>query len=124
MNLARGVNTRFTFGPGSSNSPVWSPDGTRIVFASDRDGGVFNLYQKVASGAKDEQLLVNPSQQDSYQLVAGWALPALQRAGIPKTTRNNRQVLLVRTDEERPSPSHLSAPSLKILMAALTLGFA
>ena len=58
MNLARGVSTRFTFGPGRSYDPVWSPDGTRIVFASDRDGGVFNLYQKVASGAKDEQLLL------------------------------------------------------------------
>jgi eukaryotic-like serine/threonine-protein kinase len=58
VNLARGVSTRFTFGPGSSNNPVWSPDGTRIVFASDRDGGAFNLYQKFASGAKDEQLLL------------------------------------------------------------------
>ena len=41
--LARGVSTRFTFGPGHAQNAVWSPDGTRIIFASDRDGGVFNL---------------------------------------------------------------------------------
>src|SRR6202034_2289899 len=58
MDLSRGIRTRFTFGQGRSISPIWSPHGTRIVFASDRDGGVFNLYQKVANGAADEQLLL------------------------------------------------------------------
>jgi Tol biopolymer transport system component len=58
MDLSRGIRTRFTFGEGRSISPIWSPDGTRIIFASDRDGGVFNLYQKVANGAADEQLLL------------------------------------------------------------------
>jgi len=56
--LAHGVSTRFTFGPGHAQNAVWSPDGTRIIFASDRDGGVFNLYQKLASGAKPEELLL------------------------------------------------------------------
>ena len=30
VDVARGVASRFTFGPGSENSPVWSPDGRRI----------------------------------------------------------------------------------------------
>ncbi len=61
--FARDQNTRFTFGQGYNVMPVWSPDGLNIVFASDREGGIANLYQKAASGVKDEMLLlksVNP----------------------------------------------------------------
>jgi len=37
--------------------PVWSPDGSYIIFASSRDGE-FHLYKKLASGVKDEELLL------------------------------------------------------------------
>jgi len=37
--LARGTASRFTFGPRSNNSPVWSPDGLHIAFSSNRDSG-------------------------------------------------------------------------------------
>jgi len=33
VDLARGVRTRLTGGTGNSRSPVWSPDGTEIVYA-------------------------------------------------------------------------------------------
>lgn len=55
--FARGISTRFTFDPGEERSPVWSPDGSHIAFASNR-GGQFNLYQKVASGAGNEDRLL------------------------------------------------------------------
>lgn len=54
--LDRGSDTRFTFNKDTDNRPVWSPDGTRIVFASDRTGNP-NLYIKNSSGSQDEQLL-------------------------------------------------------------------
>ncbi len=56
--LERGSSTRFTFDAGSDNVPVWSPDGSRIAFVSNRDGGVFNLYQKSSSGTGDDELLL------------------------------------------------------------------
>ncbi len=37
--------------------PVWSPDGSSIVFASNRDG-VFNLYRKSVSGGGNDELLL------------------------------------------------------------------
>jgi Tol biopolymer transport system component len=55
--LARGVSSRFTFDPTSDFQPVWSPDGSRIVFTSNR-AGTFNLYQKIASGAGTDELLL------------------------------------------------------------------
>jgi len=55
---ASGVNaTRFTFDPAADINPVWSPDGSRIVWASTRDGSL-NLYQKSASGAGEEKPLL------------------------------------------------------------------
>jgi Tol biopolymer transport system component len=59
-----GTNTRFTFGPDANQNAVWSPDAKRIAFASNRDGA-FNLYQKLTSGAKDEELLMK-SPEDKY----------------------------------------------------------
>src|SRR6185503_8896838 len=48
---------RLTFDTLQDNSsPVWSPDGTRIAFASLR-GGKWGLYQKLADGTGNEELL-------------------------------------------------------------------
>ena len=47
--LVRDTPTRFTFDPGADRFPVWTPDGERVVFTSERDGGL-NLYWKAADG--------------------------------------------------------------------------
>ncbi len=49
--------SRFTFGPADDIFPVWSPDGSRIVWGSSRDG-VFDLYWKAASGAGQDEVLL------------------------------------------------------------------
>ncbi len=47
--------SRLTFGASIDTYPVWSPDGTRIVFGSDRStSGVLDLYQKLVNGAVDD----------------------------------------------------------------------
>lgn len=56
FDLARGIPSRFTTDPANDDNPLWSPDGSSIAFASDREG-VFNLYQKVASGGGPEEVL-------------------------------------------------------------------
>ena len=60
LDLRRNSSTRFTFGPGSSQNPVWSPDGSEIVFSSIRDGAL-DLYRKPVDGSRAEQLLLRTS---------------------------------------------------------------
>src|SRR5262249_24692526 len=44
---------RFTFDPAQDMNPVWSPDGSRIVWISNRDA-IGNLYQKAVRGNGEE----------------------------------------------------------------------
>ncbi len=57
FDLARGIPSRFTTDPSGDSSPLWSPDGSRIVFSTTREG-VRNLYQKIASGGGNEEVLL------------------------------------------------------------------
>ena len=65
LELARGAASRFTFEADHSYAPVWSPDGSRIVYASLRDG-IRYLYQKLSSGAQNEELLLKFGKEFSY----------------------------------------------------------
>ena len=52
--LARGGSAPFTFGPSVNASPVWAPDGARIIFRSNRTGGMTEFYAKSAGGGGKE----------------------------------------------------------------------
>jgi Tol biopolymer transport system component len=59
LDLTRGVMSRVTYDPASEPVAVWSPDGSRLVFNSNRSG-VYDLYLKSASDTKEELLLATP----------------------------------------------------------------
>ena len=59
FDLADGGQTRFTFDSANEVFPIWSPDGARIAFSSNRSGQV-NMYQKLSNGSgNEEQILVS-----------------------------------------------------------------
>lgn len=60
IDAVRALPNRFTVSPASEGAPVWSSDGSRIVFRSNRNG-FFDLFEKPASGAREEQLLLQTS---------------------------------------------------------------
>jgi Tol biopolymer transport system component len=58
VEAAGGKTSRLTFDASQENSsPIWSPDGSRIVFGSRRNGK-WGLYQKLSNGTGNEELLV------------------------------------------------------------------
>src|SRR5262245_580055 len=61
--------TPFTFAPRSDQFPVWSQDGSRIVWASNREG-IFHLYEKAASGEGQDALLYR---SDYFKFPTDWS---------------------------------------------------
>lgn len=60
----RRLLTQVTSDATSDVLPVWSPDGQRLVWASDRGGGLVNLYTQAADGTGAvERLTDNPTSQ-------------------------------------------------------------
>ena len=56
IDTGRDDPTRFTFHPSGDGGPLWSPDGSRVVFGSGRNGPV-NLFQKAANFSGDDRPL-------------------------------------------------------------------
>jgi Tol biopolymer transport system component len=47
--------TRLTTAPGADTEPAWSPDGSRIAFASQRDGN-FEIYVMRSDGSNPARI--------------------------------------------------------------------
>ncbi len=65
--------SRLTFGASADFDPVWSPDGTRILFGS-TSSSAFHLYQKLVNGSVgDEQPLLSSGQVKIPGVPTGWS---------------------------------------------------
>ena len=62
FDLLRQTGVSLTSNAGVDTYPIWSPDGRRMVFVSNRDG-VWGIYQKSVSGNDNEELLLRGDQQ-------------------------------------------------------------
>jgi Tol biopolymer transport system component len=78
---------RFTFDAGVDQLPVWWPDGSRIVFNSNRTGQ-FDLYQRLASGTAAEDRLVASDQFKTPTSVAAGGRFLLYYSIDPQTSED------------------------------------
>lgn len=62
LDRSTGEARPFTTDPGAEFEPVWSPDGRRIAYSSNR-GGTLDLYQRNADGTGVEELLFQSPQR-------------------------------------------------------------
>ena len=87
LDRKRGITSRFTTAPAADVSPLWSPDGTKIVYASSPDT-VYDIYEKNVRGTTEPTLILktnfskNPRDWSSdgkyilYEIQGDlWALP-------------------------------------------------
>ena len=102
MEPTRGTTTQITYGEATGNFPVWSPDGSRIAFGSNRDG-VYNLYAKSANGGSQEELLLK---NDRNKFLTDWSRDGryiLYGEQDPATRKSDLWVLPT-TGERKPVP--------------------
>ena len=72
VDLTTGHRNRVTFDTGRKGNVVWSPEGTRIVYDSMRNGQT-GIYQRASTGARNRKPVVCGSQsRNPHQLVCRW----------------------------------------------------
>jgi len=63
LDLTRGSLSPLTHGPASNFDPIWTPDGKRLLYVSERP--VFDIYSRSADGSGDEEVVLT-SANDKY----------------------------------------------------------
>ncbi len=69
LDVVRGTALRLTSDPAADGSPVWSPDGKRLAFMSNREG-TGNLYVERADGSGSAELLL---ESDLWKFPLDWS---------------------------------------------------
>jgi serine/threonine protein kinase len=72
LDLARQITSRLVADAAGAHEPVWSPDGRRVVFTSNRAGGIGELYATRGEGGPDELILESPGKL--MQVATDWSL--------------------------------------------------
>jgi Tol biopolymer transport system component len=95
FDLRAGTSGRFTFGPLEEATPVWAPDGNRLVYGSGDSG----MEVKSTTGLEKERVM------------AGRPVPRLALGGglvSPNSWSSNGEYVVTKIDGARQEPSYLA----------------
>jgi serine/threonine protein kinase/Tol biopolymer transport system component len=114
LDLARGIPARITFDPAPDWSAKWSPDGSRVIFASANRTGTGNqIYQKSSSGVGNDEVV---SPEDAGGIPVDWTSDnkyIVYSRFMPRGAGNDTWLLPLLGDR-KPKP-FLQSPFDKVL---------
>jgi len=105
LELGRGTLTRLTLGEGRSTRPLWSPDGERVLFASDRVEDDFNIFSQPADGSGAAEQLTAWGSVPTSVSSDGKTIVFRQNSGT-----TGRDIGMVRVEGERQPEMLLQTP--------------
>jgi serine/threonine protein kinase len=85
LDFVRDIRTQLTFHRSAGSPPIWSPDGTRVIFAA---GNLMDtLYEKASNGSGDEKEIFKKSNE--LKIPSSWSPDGrfllYYTADVPKT---------------------------------------
>jgi len=99
IDLERETSGRLTFGADTDTSPVWSPDGNRIIYASRNDGG--GIFERAANGTGSPTLI----NRNSVAVFVKAVSPDGQRLVVSDTYQGESDIFHLSTEGETfPQP--------------------
>jgi Tol biopolymer transport system component len=94
LDLARGTRALVTSDASNHQHSIWSPDGSRIVFSSNRDGH-YDLYEKASNGTGPDHELVK---DDASKFPSQWSSDGVVYHRVGEKTKNDLWLLPIGPD--------------------------
>jgi serine/threonine protein kinase/Tol biopolymer transport system component len=98
--LSRETLTRFTFEGNYNRSPVWTPDGKRIAFESNKEG-VPNLFWQLADGSGGLERL---NTSEYIQVPVSWSPDGQLLAFFEVNPSTQRDIWVLRLSDRKAQP--------------------
>ncbi len=107
VDLATEQASRLTFAAGVERFPVWSPDGSRLAFQTNRSG-VYDVWERPSTGGGAERALhASPT---AWKIARSWIGDFLVFESVEKETGFDVWILRPGVPEEAPFPV-ISSPA-------------
>jgi Tol biopolymer transport system component/tRNA A-37 threonylcarbamoyl transferase component Bud32 len=110
IDIARGVPSRLTSDAASDWTPSWSPDGSRIIYASSRSGNN-DIYQKASSGVGNEEAIF---QSDQIEIPVHWARDGTYIVFSRTKPRGGNDTWLLEMSAEKKAVPFVESPFDKV----------
>jgi Tol biopolymer transport system component len=107
LDIARNVATRMTLDPADDQRAIWSPDGMRLAFNSDRNGASGDLYVMRADQPGSEELVLAT---EAAKTAESWAPDGRSLIFQLSTLQNRSDLWLLPLEGDRKAAPFVATP--------------